>query len=231
MKFIIIGLGNFGSSLAEKLTRLGHEVIGVDNKMGKVEAIKERITHAVCLNSTDPQAMTNLPLNDADIVIVAIGEDEGANIMATALMKQFKVKRLISRAVSALHETVLEAMGVDEIVHPEEETAERWAKKLNIQGVIDTFELAGEYNIVEAEVPSRYIGKTLAEIEIRKNYDVVVLTTIKTTEKKNVFGIARKVKSVQGVASAKTIFDEGDIVVFYGNINDIKRLLKKEDAG
>jgi trk system potassium uptake protein TrkA len=121
-------------------------------------------------------------------------------------------------------------MGVDEIVHPEEETAERWAKKLNIQGVIDSFELAGEYNIVEAEVPKRYIGKTLAEIEIRKNYDVVVLTTIKSTEKKNVFGMARQVKSVQGVASSKTIFAEGDIVVLYGNINDIQRLIKKEDV-
>jgi len=228
MKYIIIGLGNFGSSLAEKLTRLGHEVIGVDKQMGKVEAIKERITHAICLNSTDPQAMTNLPLKDADIVIVAIGEDEGSNIMATALMKQLKVKRLISRAVSALHETVLEAMGVDEIVHPEEETAERWAKRLNIQGVIDSFELAGAYNIVEAEVPKRYLDKTLAEIEIRKNFDVVVLTTIKVTEKKNIFGISRQIKMAQGVASSKTKLNEGDIVVLYGNINDIQRFLKED---
>ena len=156
MKYIIIGLGNFGSSLAQKLTEKGNEVIGVDVKMDKVEALKDKITHAICLDSTDINAVSNLPLNDTDIVIVAIGEDKGALIMATALMKQLKVKRLISRAVSPLQEMVLEAIGVDEIIHPEEETAERWAKKLNLQGVIDSFELTGHYSVVEIVVPKKY---------------------------------------------------------------------------
>ena len=150
MKFIIIGLGNFGSSLAQKLTNSGHEVIGVDSKMSKVESLKEKITHAICLDSTDVNAVKHLPLEDSDIVMVCIGEDEGASILTTALMKQLNVKRLISRAVSPLHQTILEAMQVDEIVHPEEETAERWAKKLNIRGVVDSFELTGEYNIIES---------------------------------------------------------------------------------
>src|SRR5690606_15016867 len=143
MKYIIIGLGNFDSSLAQKLTRLGHEVIGVDNKLSKVEGLKEKITHTICLDATDEQAVGHLPLKECDVVMVCIGEDEGANILATALMKQSKVKRLISRAVSPLHETILEAMQVDEIVHPEEETAERWAKKLNMKGVVDSFNLPG----------------------------------------------------------------------------------------
>ena len=228
MKCIIIGLGNFGSSLSEKLTQMGHEVIGVDSKMSQVEALKEKITHTVCLDCTDSQAVSHLPLKDTDIVIVCIGEDEGDNIMATALMKRLKVKRLISRAVSPLHETVLEAMGVDEIVHPEEETADRWAKKLNISGVIDSFDLTGEYSIIEATVPPRYVGKTLLDAGFRKNYDVVVLTTIKVTEEDNLIGITRKISKVQGVASSKTLLSEGDILVMYGNIKDIERLLKEE---
>jgi trk system potassium uptake protein TrkA len=228
MKFIIVGLGSFGSSLAQKLTTMGHEVIGVDSKMSKVESLKESITHTICLDSTDKMAIKHLPLEDTDIVIVCIGEDEGASIMATALMKQANVKRLISRAVSPLHETILEAMQVDEIVHPEEETAERWAKKLNIRGVVDSFELSGEYHVIEAKVPSRFIGKSIEEIGVRRNYNIIVMTTIKIIQEKNLIGSFRKVKKVQELASARTILDAEDILVLYGRMNDIKNFLKED---
>ncbi|MFT6827818.1 MAG: trk system potassium uptake protein TrkA [Roseivirga sp.] len=225
MKYIIIGLGNFGASLAEKLTRIGHEVIGVDNDMSKVEAVKEEITHAICLDCTDAHAVNHLPLNDTDAVLVCIGENQGANVMATALMKKMKVKRLISRAVSPLHQTVLEAMGVDEIVHPEQESASRWAKRLNIEGVVDSFELNEEYSIVEAKVPSKFVGQTVLEIGFKKNFDVVVLTTIKEEVKKNMLGVNTTVMKVQGVASSKTAMEKGDIMVIYGHITNIEKLL------
>lgn len=226
MKYVILGLGNFGSSLAQKLTRMGHEVIGVDHEMEKVNALKEQITNTICLDTTDQQAITNLPLHDADIVMVCIGEDQGANIMATALMKQSGVKRLIARAISPLHETILQAMQVDEIIHPEEETAERWANKLNIRGVVDSYELTDEYSIVKAKVPEAFVGKTLEELSLRRDYDVLVLTTIREAEEKSRLGITRKVSQVQGVASSQTRLEEGDIIVLYGEMSDIQKLLK-----
>lgn len=225
MKYIIIGLGNFGSSLAQKLTQLGHEVIGVDNKMSKVEALKEKITHTICLNTTDEQAVEHLPLKECDIVMVCIGEDEGANILTTALMKQSKVKRLISRAVSPLHETILEAMQVDEIVHPEEETAERWAKKLNISGVVDSFDLPGDFSIVEANVPDHLNGLTLEEAALNRKYNVIVLTTIERKDIKNNIGVSKKSLQVRGVASSDTLLDKGDLMVIYGRTSDIQMLL------
>lgn len=228
MKIIVLGLGHFGSSLVTELTRMGHEVIGVDKNMSKVEALKDNATHTVCLDCTDQQAVTNLPLKDSDLVVVAIGEQEGENIMATALMKQLKVKRLISRAVSPLHETVLQTMGVDEIVRPEEEAAERLAKKLNLKGVIDSFDLGGEFNIIEARVPKRYVGKTLMEADIRKNYDVLVLTIIQESEGTNLLGKSKMVRNIRGVVSPKTVINQNDILVMYGNIKDISRLLKEE---
>ncbi|MDX1829749.1 MAG: TrkA family potassium uptake protein [Lutibacter sp.] len=228
MKYIIIGLGNFGTSLAERLTRTGNEVIGVDNKMTKVEALKENITHTVCLDCTDPQAVTYLPLKDTDVVIICIGENEGVNIMATALMKRLNVKRLIGRAVSPLHEGVLEAMGIEEFVHPEDETAERWAKKLNLKGVIDSFEVEGNYSIIEATVPKKYEGKTLLELDFGKNFNVVVLTTITITKQKNLVGISRKVRKAQGVATSKTVLNAGDIIVLYGDVKNIEKLLKED---
>ena len=225
MKYIIFGLGNFGSSLGQKLTEAGNEVIGVDNNMDKVDALKESISHTICMDSTDQFTVSGLPLKDADVVIVAIGENQGANVMTTAVLKNLKVKRLISRAITPLHETVLEAIGVDEVVHPEEETAERWAKKLTLKGVVESFELSSQYSIVEVNVPKRYAGKTLAEVGFRRRYNVVVLTTIKKEDKKNLLGVNREVNTVQGVASPKTVLEEDDIMVIYGDNKDIKGLL------
>lgn len=226
MKYIIIGLGNFGASLAQKLTRTGNEVIGVDSKMAKVELFKEKISHTICLDATDEQAVTHLPLRDTDVVMVCIGENEGANILATALMKQKKAKRLISRAVSPLHETVLQAMHVDEIIRPEEETAERWAKKLNMHGVLDSYELTGDYSIVEAKVPERYEGKTLQEAELNKKYGVVVLTLITIQEEDNDLGLKVPTPKTKGVANAQTQLTADDIMVLYGKSEDISKLLE-----
>lgn len=228
MKYIIVGLGNFGASLAEKLTEMGNEVIGVDMNMSKVEAIKDKITHAINLDSTDKAAVSNLPLSETDIVIVGIGEDMGANIMTTALMRQLHVKRLISRAVSPLQEMVLEAMGLDEIIHPEEETAERWSKKLNLQGVVDSFEVNRDFSIIETRVPKEFDGRTLEEIGLKRTYDIIVLTTIKLTREKNALGVEREVSNVGSVASAKTVLYKGDIMVLYGHNRSIKKLLRDQ---
>lgn len=227
MKYIIFGLGNFGASLGQKLTAQGNEVIGVDNDMDKVDHLKESISHTVCMDSTDEFTVSGLPLKDTDVVIVAIGEDQGANIMTTAVLKNLKVKRLISRAITPLHETVLEAIGVDEIVHPEEETAERWAKKLCLKGVVESFELSSDYSIVEVSVPEKYAGKTLQEVSFRKKYNIVVLTTIKIEEERNLLGSNHDVNVVQGVASPKTVLEENDIMVIYGSNKDIRHLLNE----
>lgn len=225
MNYIIVGLGNFGASLAQKLTEQGNEVIGVDKSMAKVDAYKEKISHTICLDSTDQYVMSGLPLKNTDIVIVAIGEDQGANIMTTAVLKNLNVQRLISRAITPLHETVLQAIGVDEIVHPEEETAERWAKKLCIKGVVDSYEINGRYSIVEVKVSKKFVGRTLGEIGFRTNYNLVVLTTLKVTQERNILGLQNNIHEVQEIASYETVLNEGDIMVIYGDNKDIKKIL------
>lgn len=223
-----MGLGNFGASLAEKLTIQGNEVIGIDTRMNKVDALKEKISHTICMDATDEFTVSGLPLKDTDIVVVAIGEDQGANIMVTALLKNLNVKRLISRAINPLHEKVLQAIGVDEIVHPEEETAERWAKKLCLVGVVDSYELSDDFSIVEVNVPKQYIGKTIMETNIRKKYNLLVLTTIKSSEVLSSVGHSKKIRNVQGVASSDLLLEKDDVLVVYGANKDIKALLKKK---
>ncbi|MFA6949975.1 MAG: TrkA family potassium uptake protein [Lentimicrobiaceae bacterium] len=229
MKFIIIGLGNFGSALAEKLTQMGHEVIGVDKQYDKIQDIKDKITRAICLDSRQQEAVLTLPLKNTDVVIVAIGEDESDNLMTTALMKKMNVSRLISRSNSPLHETILEAMGVTEIVRPEEETAERWAKKLTTTGVIDSYDLVNNYGIIEVKVPEKFVGRTIQEIGFSKEFNVIVLTIIKNVREKNLIGILRNVSKLQieGIATADTVLNEGDIMVLYGHNDDIHNLLSE----
>jgi len=229
MKYIIIGLGSFGSSLAQKLTAQGNEVIGVDSNYSKIESLKDTITHVICLDATDGITVRGLPLNDTDVIIVAIGENQGANIMVTALMKNLNVKRLISRAINSLHEKVLEALGVDEIVHPEEETAERWAKKLSLKQVLDSFELNKEYSIIEAQVPLAYLEKTIREVGFKKIYGLLVLTVIKKIEVKSLLGKTKIEDQILGVAAADEKLEKNDVLVLFGTNKDLQKFLKISD--
>ena len=224
MKCIVIGMGSFGAALAIKLTENGNEVIGVDNSMQRVEMHKDQISHVICLDATDQHAISNLPIADSDIVIVAIGENQGANIMATAAVKNLNAKRLITRSVNPLQKNVLLAMGLDEIINPEVESADRLAKKLCLTGLVDSFELDKDYSIVEIETPSKYIDKRLEEINFRKNHNLVILTTIKKMNK-SLLGISIKKKYVNGVATPSTILNKEDILVIYGHNKDIKNML------
>jgi len=226
MKFIIVGLGNFGASLAEKLTQQGNEVIGVDFRMEKVNFLKEKISHTICMNATDEETVADLPLQNTDIVMVCIGEDQGINVMVTALFKNLGVKRLISRSINPLHENVLRAIGVDEIVRPEEETAERWAKKLCLKGVVDSFELNKNFSIVEIIVPEKYIGKSIEEIRFREQYNILVLTIIKNTEEVSFLGKSKTVPKVQGIPEPNTILEKDDIIVIYGANEDLQKFAK-----
>lgn len=225
MKFIIIGLGNFGASLGIKLTEMGHEVIGVDKRQDKIEFIKDKLTFTICLDSTNPVAIKNLPLEESDVVVVAIGEDEGSSILTTALVKQSNPKRLISRAITVLHHNVLEAMGVDEIVHPEEEAAYRLAKRLELHQIIDSFEISEKYSIYEVTVPEELIGKTIGESEFRQQYRMNIITIIRKKKRKNILGVTREVKDSIGVVSPDTVLQAGDLLVVFSKKQDLDRFL------
>ena len=227
MKYIIVGLGSFGASLGEKLTALGHEVIGIDCSMTKVDLYKERLSHTIRIDATDEPTVSGLPLRDTDVTVIAIGEDQGANIMATALFKNLRAKRLISRAINSLHEKVLQAIGVDEIVHPEEETAERWAKKLCMTDVVDSFDLSGDFSIIEVKVPEEMVGKRIEEIGFRKNYNLLVLTTIVRREVEAAVGKSRKENEVHGVAGPDNVLQRDHILVLFGSKRDLRQFTNR----
>ena len=117
MKYLVIGLGNLGRAIAKDLTRVGNEVIGVDMDLHRVDMLKNDIAGAIALDSTDKEALSTLPLSEMDAIIVTFGKDFGTSVQTVALLKRLDAGKLIVRAISSIHETVIRAIGVNHQEH------------------------------------------------------------------------------------------------------------------
>ncbi len=217
MKFTVFGLGSFGAALCEQLVALGHEVIGVDKLLERADRYKHSITHTIALDATNREAMAQLNLHNMDAVIVGIGEDEGATIMTAALLKQLNVKRIVCRNTSPLQKIVLEAMNITEFVYPETSSAERLALKLDLPGVIESFQITKDYRLLEVAVPDRYLGRSIHELDLAKRYQLVLVTIIKQIKQKSVFGNDGEEMKVFGIVPPETILVKGDILLLFGS--------------
>ncbi|HSV88751.1 MAG TPA: TrkA family potassium uptake protein [Bacteroidales bacterium] len=225
MKYIIFGLGNFGSSLGAMLTDLGHEVIGVDNDMHKVETHRERITNTICLDATDEFAINTLPLAEADAIIVAIGDDFGGSVMITALLRQKKVKRLITRSTSPVHQSVFEALGIDEILHPEQEAAGRLVKRLSTPNLVDAYLIGKDHQVIEVLVPKRYVGCKVVELDLKGRFRINLITIIKYRSPGCSLSEPFNPGQAIDFVYAGTILEENDVLVLFGRHNDLRNFM------
>lgn len=225
MKFIVFGLGHFGASLAQQLVSLGHEVIGVDKTLDQADKYKHVITHTIALDSTNRNAVQQLSLNDLEAAIVAMGEDEGAIIMTAALLKQLNVDRIICRVTSPIQKIVLEAMNITEFVYPESSSAERLALKLDLPGVVDSFQIDLDYRLLEVAIPDRYVGSSVSDLQLHSKYRLVLVTVIKLTKQKNILGAEKSELKVVGIVPPETILKKGDILLLFGATNDLENFI------
>ena len=183
MNFIIIGLGNFGASLAKKLTALGHDVIGVDKEIAKVDFFKDTVKNTISMDITDIHALKTLPIKDADMIVVCIADDFGASIKTSALLKKLGAQDIYSRESSLVHKTVLNAIGVANTINPEYETASLFAEKLIMKGVWSIYNISEEIKIAEVSVPDEFIGKTAHDIDLRESHNIKLLAIKQLDEK------------------------------------------------
>ena len=225
-KIIVIGLGNFGGNLAIKLTEDGHEIFGVDRNTSIIEMIQHKINHAIGLDTSEESSINYLPVDDCDLVVVAIGENIGASITTTALMKKHFNGRIIVRALSPLHKTVLESMQITEIIEPEAEYALELANRIMVKGAIKSMELHGEYEIVEVNIPSKVIGMTLEQLDIKNKYQAHIVTVIKQTERKNYLGSNFFAKNVYGILRSSYLFEENDLLLVFGKKENIDKFIE-----
>lgn len=227
MKICIIGLGYFGMNLALTLSQARAEVLAIDSDADKVDAVKDAVSHAVILDASQSEALERLPLIDMDAVVVAIGEGFQASLLAVGYLQELGVKRIIARVIDPIHERLLRLMKIEELVHPEADSAKRMATSL-LRGVVNSLDLTGGYTIVEAKVPEEVVGRSLQELGLRKQYQLNLVTVRKASDPRREI-VTRKTKvDFIGVPPANYHFEADDTLVLFGEQERIDQFLRRE---
>ncbi|HKI58408.1 MAG TPA: TrkA family potassium uptake protein [Trueperaceae bacterium] len=173
-QFMVIGAGRFGSALATTLYQLGHEVVVIDKDEGAIEAIMNQVTHTAIVDGTDEDTLRKLGCGNFDAVVVAIGDNLEANILATVAAKSAGARRVISKGVSLLAARVLDRVGADEVVRPEHDMGVRLARQLATPSIVDAFKLGENHGVVEIEAEATLCGK-LSELRLPNRFGVQVI--------------------------------------------------------
>lgn len=180
-RFAVIGLGQWGSRLASNLAAAGCEVVAIDRNKNLVDAVRDQVTLSVALDSTDETAMKEQGIDQVDVAVVSIGNNFEGQVLTTTLLKSLGVKYVLSRADTPTARRVLEQVGADGVVSPEEESADRWSHRLLNPHFVNQFDLDDKHSIVELPVPEQWVGKTLKELDIRKTMGVHIVAVKDTT--------------------------------------------------
>lgn len=225
-KFAILGLGTFGSSLAQALTEKGAEVIAVDRQMERVEEIQDYVSVAVKLDSTDENALKAQGIHEVDVAIVCIGEDFESNLLTSVLLKQLGVPIVVTRATKPIEEKILKAVGIDRVVLPEQEIGEKLAYALMHPNFKEIFFMGGLISVVEFKAPEKFVGKTLEEIQLRGKYGLNLVTIQRQREEKDKKGkINSRIDII--MPTAQTTIEKEDSLVLVGKKEDINKMFEK----
>jgi trk system potassium uptake protein TrkA len=228
MRYVaVIGLGNFGSTVARELTEKGAKVIAIDKDRERVEAIKESVSYAAALDSINQAALQSVGIQDVDVAIVCIGDDIEANLLSTLLLKKIGVKRIWARAISPLQQEILRSLDVDEIVSLEEEMGRIVARSLVSPNVRKYIALSRDHGIVELAAPPDFVGKTILEINPREKYHINIAAIRRRTPLIDDRG-ERTFKETFEVAPAPDKpLEEGDVLLLVGSDADIRKFSER----
>ena len=173
--FLVIGLGRFGSEVARKLSEQKGEVLAMDRRNDLVQQLSNHVTHAVVGDSQDKEVLRALGAGNFDCAVVAIGGDLSASVLTVMNLKELGVPYIVCKAHDETHRRVLEKLGADRVVIPEQENADRLAKSLSSTNVLDYIVLSNEYGIIEVPVPKVWVGKSLKELNVRAKLGINIL--------------------------------------------------------
>jgi trk system potassium uptake protein TrkA len=180
--YLVLGLGKFGTSVAKRLSKFDCDVLAVDKVIEKVQDASSYVTQAVKLDIMDLDALKSLSLNNFDVAIIAISYDLEASILATLMLKEAGVPKVIAKAKNDIHKNILEKMGVDLAVLPEDEMGKRLANSLVKANIIEAIDLSSDYSLLEIKVYDEWVKKQIGSLKLREKYGLNVLA-IKGEEK------------------------------------------------
>lgn len=174
-RFVVIGLGNFGSAVAESLHRAGHDVTTVDLDEDAVERMAPNVARAAVGDGRNPKVLEGIGAPRADAAVVSTGDDITASILATLALRDLGVKEVYVKVISHDHARVLDRMGVTETIFPERESGIRLATRIASTGILNYIRLGADFSIQEMAVPDSWIGKSLRQLELPRRYRIAVV--------------------------------------------------------
>lgn len=212
--YIVIGLGRFGTEAARRLYELGCDVLAIDNNQELVQQISNHVTQAVVGDARDKDVLKALGAADFDCGIVAIGNSLGNSVLATMNLKELGVPYVVCKAYDETHRQVLNKLGADKVVIPEQEQANRLARNLSSPNVLDYIELSDAFGIIEVPAPTRWLGKSLKELNVRAHLGVNIIA-------------AKQGSAINVSPGADYEIQPGDVMVVLGDtaaLNAVQKL-------
>ncbi len=214
-RFAVIGLGHFGMPFVRTLYEEGKEVIAIDADKEAVQEASEFATQAIVANATEPRTLEAIGIKEVDAAIVSLGKKMDVVTLVALYLKELGVPFVAVKALSNDHVKILKALGVNEVIHPETDTAVRIAMRLSRNNVVDFLPLLPGYSIIEMKAPEQFIGRTLEQIALHKNFGVQVVAIQTNAERK---------QSINLTPKAEDTIHENDLLVLIGENQSLDKL-------
>ena len=213
MNLAVIGLGQFGSSLALELKKLKHHVTALDSDARAVARVQDVVDQAVVADCTDRSLLEELGLGLVDGAVISVGDHLGASILTTLHLKEMGVSRIVAKATSPEHEKILKRVGAGEVVFPERDAAQRLARSLADPNLLDFLPIGDEFSVAELAPPAAIVGKSLAELNLRREYEVNVIAVRELVPERTHL-----------VPGPDYVLKDSDVLVVAGRQEDLERL-------
>ncbi|MBC8179952.1 TrkA family potassium uptake protein [candidate division KSB1 bacterium] len=211
----VIGLSSFGFYLCKYLSEAGVQVMAIDNSEDKINSIKSFVKKAIVADAKQKETLKNLSINDFDAVVISVGDKIDTSVLVTLYLRELGVKEIIAKTMTDDHAKILNILGATSIIFPERDTAKRVARTLRGDNMLDYVPLGEDYSIIEIAPPQIWLGRTLIDLDIRREYNVQIIM-IKELIPENTLMIP----------SGEHIIKDSDVLVILGNNKDLERVEK-----
>ncbi len=223
--FVVVGLGTFGLTVASELLKRGCQVTAIDKDEKKVELASEFAIDVIIADGRDKKPLEESGVSSADAAIVSIGEDLEASFLVTLHLKELGIKWIVTKASSSSQGEILEKIGADRIIYPEEEMAKKLADQLLNPSIINYLQLNDTVGIMESGTPDPFIGKTPKGLSLRNKYGLNLIAIKRKVQKKNA---AELVEDLIVVPSSDEKIEEGDTLLVIGDHKFLEKFKKMQ---
>lgn len=216
-RFIVVGLGNFGASVAEALYSAGHDVAALDRDGDRVDHMARRVTRAAVGDGTDQRTLRKLGAEDADGAVISTGDDITASALTTLVLRDVGVHEIYVKVISPEHARLIDQIGVTETIFPERESGIRLGKRISSRMLLNYVELGSGFSVQEMAVPERWVGKTLRELQLPRRLRLSVVAVHDVL-----------MDRIQPVPDADAVLKESDTLLVAGMDTDLAKARGRE---